>query len=125
MNTHLLGKYCRQTTALLGAVWLALVGLPHFAAAQGPPTALAATAYPVLINASGHLTDLFFIAGEYVRQGQVLAKVERPDGSPYYISAPVAGRITASQLTLDGHYLPIHTLLATVKVRCRPAVVCR
>jgi biotin carboxyl carrier protein len=117
MNIYLPGKFCRLwATALVGAGWLVLMSPSHLVAAQGPATVPATTAYPVLINASGHLTDLFFTSGQCVRKGQVLAKIERQDGTLYYISAPVAGRITASRLVLDGAYLPIHAVLATLEI---------
>ena len=79
--------------------------------------------YAVLTNATGHLTDLFFTAGQCVHQGQILAKLERPDGSPYYIISPVTGRITASRLMLGGAYLPRHTVLATMDITRHPAGV--
>jgi multidrug resistance efflux pump len=126
MKNYLPGKYFRlRAAALLGAAWLVLVSPPHDVAAQVPAASLTSPAYPVLINATGHLTDLFFMAGQCVHRGQILAKMERPDGSPYYILSPVTGRITASRLMLGGAYLPMHTLLATVDVRRHSAVVSR
>jgi pyruvate/2-oxoglutarate dehydrogenase complex dihydrolipoamide acyltransferase (E2) component len=70
--------------------------------------------YPVQAPVHGHLVDLFFTAGDRVKRGQVLAKLKRPDGTPTYFLAPVAGRIGPAQQKL-GEHLPAHTTLAVIE----------
>jgi len=70
--------------------------------------------YPVQAPVHGHLVDLFFTAGDRVKRGQLLAKLERPDGTPTYLLAPVAGRIGPAQQKL-GEHLPAHTTLAVIE----------
>lgn len=72
------------------------------------------TTYPVQAPVHGHLVDLFFTAGDRVKRGQLLAKLERPDGTPTYLLAPVAGRIGPARQKL-GEHLPAHTTLAVIE----------
>jgi pyruvate/2-oxoglutarate dehydrogenase complex dihydrolipoamide acyltransferase (E2) component len=64
--------------------------------------------------ARGHLSNVFFMAGERVKRGQLLAKLERPYGTPAYLIAPVAGRIGPALLTLD-EYLAQHATVAVIE----------
>lgn len=70
--------------------------------------------YPVQAPVHGHLVDVFFTAGDRVKRGQLLAKLERPDGTPTYLLAPVAGRIGPARQKL-GEHLPAHTTLAMIE----------
>ena len=84
--------------------------LPNPAQSAQPDPA----AYPVQAPVHGHLVDLFFTAGDRVKRGQLLAKLERPDGTPTYLVAPVAGRIGPARQKL-GEHLPAHTTLAVIE----------
>ena len=120
MKTVLLSSHFRRRVCtVVGVVLAALAGQPALVAAQGVPTGPLAATYPVIVNVQGHLFDVFFTPGERVERGQLLAKVERADGSMYYISAPVAGRIAAARLA-TGNYLSARTVLTTVAVRSAP-----
>lgn len=79
-----------------------------------PPGHPSPATYPVQAAVHGHLVDLFFTAGDRVKRGQLLAKLERPDGMPTYLVAPVAGRIGLAQHKL-GEHLPAHTTLAVIE----------
>lgn len=70
--------------------------------------------YLVQAPVHGHLVDVFFTAGDRVKRGQLLAKLERPDGTPTYLLAPVAGRIGPARQKL-GEHLPAHTTLAMIE----------
>jgi biotin carboxyl carrier protein len=99
---------------------LLLSGRPQYLLAQAthssPP---AVTAYPVVLPARGSLANVFFTPGERVKRGQLLAKLERPNGGAFYVSAPVAGRVTAARIPA-GSIFPAHTILATVEVGDKP-----
>jgi len=82
--------------------------------APAPLVQPAPTTYPVQAPVHGHLVDLFFTAGDRVKRGQLLAKLERPDGTPTYLLAPVAGRIGPARQKL-GEHLPAHTTLALIE----------
>jgi predicted deacylase len=83
-------------------------------AAPAPLVLPGPATYPVQAPVHGHLVDLFFTAGDRVKRGQVLAKLERPDGTPTYFLAPVAGRIGPALQRL-GEHLPAHTTLAVIE----------
>jgi biotin carboxyl carrier protein len=78
------------------------------------PVRPAPATYSVQAPVHGHLVDLFFTAGDRVKRGQLLAKLERPDGTPTYLVAPVAGRIGPARQKL-GEHLPAHTTLAVIE----------
>ena len=82
--------------------------------APAPLVQPAPATYPVQAPVHGHLVDLFFTAGDQVKRGLLLAKLERPDGTPTYLIAPVAGRIGPARQKL-GEHLPAHTTLAVIE----------
>lgn len=84
-----------------------------------PPGQPADATYPVQAPVHGHLVDLFFTAGDWVKRGKLLAKLERPDGTPTYLVAPVAGRIGPAHQQLGDH-LPAHTTLAVLETAATP-----
>jgi biotin carboxyl carrier protein len=85
----------------------------------GQPLPLLAQAAPapgtirVALPQRGNVAALFVTTGEQVRRGQLLAKLEQPNGQAFYVSAPAAGRVTWVVLPLQ-RPLPAHTVLATV-----------
>jgi biotin carboxyl carrier protein len=97
-----------------------LSGRPQYMLAQAALSSpLAVTAYPVVLPAQGSLASVFVTPGERVKRGQLLAKLERPNGGAFYVSAPVAGRVTAVRIPA-GRIFPAHTILATVEVGDKP-----
>ena len=78
--------------------------------AQAAP---AASIIPVALPQRGNVAALFVTTGERVRRGQLLAKLEQPNGQFFYVSAPASGRVTWVALPSQ-RPLPAHTVLATV-----------
>jgi multidrug resistance efflux pump len=99
---------------------LLLSGRPQYLLAQATPSSPpAVTAYPVVLPVRGSLASLFVTPGERVKRGQLLAKLEWANGGVFYVSAPVAGRVTAVRIPA-GRIFPAHTILATVEVGDKP-----
>lgn len=98
----------------LGLLFVASPTLARQLPALAQPVRPAPVTYPVQAPVHGHLVDLFFTAGDRVKRGQLLAKLERPDGTPTYLVAPVAGRIGPARQKL-GEHLPAHTTLAVIE----------
>lgn len=92
-----------------------LAGPSPAQAAQVPVIqTIPATTHAVQALRRGSLVDIFFTAGERVKRGQILAKLERSDGSPDYLLAPVAGRISPPHQHL-GETLGAHSVLAEIE----------
>jgi multidrug efflux pump subunit AcrA (membrane-fusion protein) len=102
-------------TYLLALILLSPVSPVLARQAPVQPVRVTPKIHPVQTPASGHLTDVFFTAGDRVKRGQLLAKLERRDGTPTYLLAPVAGRIGPTRLQ-TGYYLAAHTTLAMIEV---------
>ena len=101
---------------------LSLVPLPRTSLAPAPQTLVtvqpmqtASAAGTVKAPARGYLTDIFFTEGDRVKRGQLLAKLARPDGTPTYLMAPVAGRIGPARLQL-GEYMAAYSTLAMIDI---------
>jgi Na+-translocating ferredoxin:NAD+ oxidoreductase RnfC subunit len=103
-------SFSRRAVVLLSGLLLA--GQPLPTRAQSGP---AAGAVPVVLPRRSNVAGLFVASGHYVHRGQVLAKLEQPNGEVYYVSAPASGRVTFAALPIE-RPLPAHTVLATVTV---------
>jgi biotin carboxyl carrier protein len=99
-----------RTLAWAVSVGSMLAGQPKPLLAQAAP---APGTIPVALPQRGNVAALFVTTGEQVRRGQLLAKLEQPNGQAFYVSAPAAGRVTWVALPPQ-RPLPAHTVLATV-----------
>jgi Na+-translocating ferredoxin:NAD+ oxidoreductase RnfC subunit len=78
---------------------------------QAAPTT--SNTHPLRASKRGSLVDIFFSTGDRVKQGQILAKLEGPDGHPIYLLAPVVGHIGPALRHL-GETLAAHATLAVI-----------
>jgi biotin carboxyl carrier protein len=96
---------------------LSVAGQPLPLLAQ---SALAPHTVPVILPLRGNVAGLFVTTGQRVKHGQLLAKLEQPNGQVFYVSAPAAGLVTLAALPAE-RPLPAHTMLAIVTVAAEPA----
>ena len=113
MKTNYLVLLSRRTMVLLSGLLLA--GQPMPARAQSGP---ASGTIPVALPRRGNVAAFFVASGHYVHRGQLMAKMEQPNGEEYYVIAPASGRVTLAALPAD-RPLPAHTVLATIAVAAK------
>lgn len=113
MKTNGLVLFSRRTVVLLSGLLLA--GQPIPAQAQPGP---ASGIIPVALPRRGNVAAFFVASGHYVHLGQLMARMEQPNGEGYYVMAPACGRVTLAALPA-ARPLPAHTVLATVAVAAK------